>query len=407
MKLPAFAFKTIIALSRLLPFYLLLYKDNRQQILKDLYYNYHHKYDKLLTKIKKNGFGNISCNDLKTIIPFLEKAGYHEELQKSLSEAIKKYPDNSFFNMYFARFYHFKNNIDEAFRMATKSLELDSQNTQSAALMITLKYINDKRNKADKFALELLTKYPLNIKVLLSVCYRCASKDQFKAILEIWQTALKKGNNSNKLYVQTVPHLVTAAARANMFKEGIDLSFKASLMILQKKVILTKFPKSLRNKYSDIAIRDICEVFNSCKVPFFFAAGTALGFIREGKVLEHDADIDVGIMEKDWAADIIMDAFNRHPHFLLEEPHPDNPKIGLVHCGGADIDIFRFYKENDSFYHNGGFVRWKNSIFNTKKYSFDRAEFFLPDPADKYLTENYGNWKLPDPQFDAFLYAPN
>ncbi|MDA3901177.1 MAG: hypothetical protein PF637_11750 [Spirochaetes bacterium] len=31
----------------------------------------------------------------------------------------------------------------------------------------------------------------------------------------------------------------------------------------------------------------------------------------------------------------------------------------------------------------------------------------LPDPADKYLTENYGDWRKPDPYFDAFLYAPN
>ncbi|MDA3901171.1 MAG: hypothetical protein PF637_11720 [Spirochaetes bacterium] len=407
MKLPIPMIKTVKTLSHRFPLYHLLPQGDRKEILKDLYYNYHNKYEKLLYEFKQKGYEKISCKNLKTIIPFLEKAGHHEELNNCLDVALQYYPENSFFYMYFARYFHFQNNIDEALKMAKKAFTFDPANTQNIALMVTLKYKRDNREEADKYALKLLEKFPLNLKILWSVCNQCVTEKQFNKIHKIWQGALNKRSNQNKLYVKTVPAIVTAAARANLFKEGIQLSFEASLKIVKKEVLITKKPKNLRNKYTMNAIRDICEVFYNCGVPFFFAAGTALGFIREGKVLEHDADIDVGIMENDWAPDKIMEAFKKHPHFVFEMPHPDSPKIGLVHCGGADIDIFKFYRETDSLFHNGGFIRWKNSIFNIKKYCFSGTEIYLPDPADKYLTENYGNWRLPDPEFDAFLYAPN
>src|SRR6185436_17431193 len=66
------------------------------------------------------------------------------------------------------------------------------------------------------------------------------------------------------------------------------------------------------------AIDDLCRVFDSAGVPFFFAAGTALGLVREGRPLGDDGDIDVGVLAEDWNRDVLVDAFTRDPRFDLD-----------------------------------------------------------------------------------------
>jgi hypothetical protein len=31
----------------------------------------------------------------------------------------------------------------------------------------------------------------------------------------------------------------------------------------------------------------------------------------------------------------------------------------------------------------------------------------VPEEADRYLTENYGSWQVPEPNFDTFIDTPN
>ena len=47
--------------------------------------------------------------------------------------------------------------------------------------------------------------------------------------------------------------------------------------------------------YKDILTR-VSRVFHKLNIPFFLSSGTCLGFYREGKFLDHDYDIDVGVM---------------------------------------------------------------------------------------------------------------
>src|SRR5690606_10049917 len=153
-------------------------------------------------------------------------------------------------------------------------------------------------------------------------------------------------------------------------------------------------------------IRDLRRVLDRARIPFFFAAGTALGLVREGRPLGADGDIDVGIFDADWDRNALIDLFTADPMFDLDL-HPQTEKVGLRHRGGAPVDIFRFYEKDGRIWHDGVFVRWHNSPFQVRRRRVGGMDLPLPADVDRYLTENYGDWRVPRPRFDAFTDAPN
>ena len=61
-----------------------------------------------------------------------------------------------------------------------------------------------------------------------------------------------------------------------------------------------------------------------------------------------------------------VDLFSRHPRFDLD-PNPQTQKVALRHRGGSPIDIFRFYEEGGKVWHDGVFVRWRNTPFAVER----------------------------------------
>jgi hypothetical protein len=120
-----------------------------------------------------------------------------------------------------------------------------------------------------------------------------------------------------------------------------------------------------------------------------------------------DGDIDVGVYDADWDRDGLIDVFTRDPRFDLDL-HPQSHKVGLRHRGGSPVDIFRFYEQDGRVWHDGVFVRWHNSPFGVVRRQIGGLSVPLPENAERYLTECYGDWRTPVPAFDAFTEdAPN
>jgi hypothetical protein len=72
------------------------------------------------------------------------------------------------------------------------------------------------------------------------------------------------------------------------------------------------------------------------------------------------------------------------------------------------VDIFRYYPDGEKVWHDGVFVRWGNTPFQTGRTTIGGNDLPLPLDTDRYLTENYGDWRTPNPAFDAFTDdAPN
>lgn len=172
---------------------------------------------------------------------------------------------------------------------------------------------------------------------------------------------------------------------------------------------MNKSKKGKQSGYSDElaaqALKDLKLVMDKHGIPFFLISGTLLGCIREGKLLGHDKDIDVGIWDNcdyEQLATILGESGyfyivpTRTKHFVM-----------LRHLNGIAIDVFIHYREENDYWHAGVKIKWHNSPFELIEKNFLDNDYLIPKDYNRYLTENYGDWKTPKTDFDSAFDTPN
>ena len=169
------------------------------------------------------------------------------------------------------------------------------------------------------------------------------------------------------------------------------------------------------------ALLDFSEIINKYKLTLVF--GTLLGFIREGGVLEHDIDIDVSYLYQNESEFIrfihslkTLEKFKIIYNGTASEYALKKDKlrykvfpsiISIAHKNGAHIDIFvRYNKRKNVLFYAKHFC-WKNSFFEVKEKFFDGLKFNIPLNSDKYLIENYGDWKLKNINYNFIKDSKN
>lgn len=203
-------------------------------------------------------------------------------------------------------------------------------------------------------------------------------------------------------------HLANAATRAQ------NTNFVLNFWRTQYCLLRQTSPKQIANppasrRYNDIkaekALSDLKHCLDQNNTEFFLISGTLLGCIREGKLLGHDKDIDVGVWEINSVQNLAEVIYNSGCFEVLPiySPH----LLVIRHVNGITIDIFIHYREVDDYWHAGGKSKWHNSPFILTLRSFLNEEYLIPADYDKYLTENYGDWRTPKLSFDSALDTPN
>ena len=292
-----------------------------------------------------------------------------------------------------------------ALRHAQDAWLISPDSEAAAARTLRLAYLVEPRARADAMALVALNRFSNSEKLLWVACKHCYSAEQFDRIHHWWTLGKRKPKDAST----AARPLAAAALRAGRPARAMDIYAGACVAELQGDGAGSEVKgKTLAGKNGLSVLRDLRSVLESARVPFFFAAGTALGIVRNGRPLDHDNDIDVGIFDTDWDRARLVEIFLRHPNFDLDDSNPESPKIGLVHRGGANIDLFRFYREGEHLYHDAIFVRWRNRPFGIARHEMASGDIvFIPTHVDEYLTENYADWRVPDRGFDAFVDGPN
>jgi hypothetical protein len=194
--------------------------------------------------------------------------------------------------------------------------------------------------------------------------------------------------------------------RAIMFAKSLVL-LQATTDYFNVKLGSAEIPNPAGNWIDDakIALADLKRDLDRFGVEFFLISGTLLGCHREGTLLGHDKDIDVGIMQGPDPA-----ALKRHltsTGRFRPMPSKEPALIKLRHINDTNIDVFVHWSENDRLIHRGNLVSWWNTPFKLQPVEFLGAPYLVPQEADRYLTENYGNWQVPEPNFDTFIDTPN
>jgi hypothetical protein len=158
-------------------------------------------------------------------------------------------------------------------------------------------------------------------------------------------------------------------------------------------------------------------------MPWYVISGTFLGAVREGTFLAHDYDIDVGVQASDFddttfraqitaAPDLTL--VNTSHHLDLSQDAAglwsDTPRPALyrlLHANGVGIDVFVHYLDGDQRWHGSAKHHWNNHNFGLADYTIAGLAVRGPADADRYLTENYGDWRTPVTRFNCSTGTPN
>ena len=109
----------------------------------------------------------------------------------------------------------------------------------------------------------------------------------------------------------------------------------------------------LKQKIYTLILKKTKKALARLGIPVFLSSGTCLGYFREGKFIDHDYDIDVGIFAKDYDPRLVDEMKkeglylyrilgNKRNGMELSFRMPNTP-LGKY----AKIDIFLHYLESD------------------------------------------------------------
>jgi hypothetical protein len=146
----------------------------------------------------------------------------------------------------------------------------------------------------------------------------------------------------------------------------------------------------------------------------FLMSGTLLGYARDGALLPHDKDIDIGILG--WEDQFtVAEALLEAGHFQIDLAQLGGQHRFLLSAhdmrNGMAIDFFLFHDKGDHFLHGIDFDMGFTQNFRFSRFALDAVEFlgerfFVPADFDLNLSENYGDWRTPASAYVVTVESP-
>ena len=176
-----------------------------------------------------------------------------------------------------------------------------------------------------------------------------------------------------------------------------------------------KAEKSFDVKKASRALSDLTRMAQDKGTPVFLVSGTLLGYVREGELLAHDKDIDVGIVGWENQYNLCM-ALQETGLFTVSTQHlkgQDTFYIPIKHNDtGMWIDVFVYHPQGKHWVTGVDFFFGYRQTFAFTPFELQEIEFLgvkmqAPANAELNLTENYGNWRVPDAAYLSHLESPS
>lgn len=184
-----------------------------------------------------------------------------------------------------------------------------------------------------------------------------------------------------------------------------------------------KHPENFSLDRAAEALADFAAEMAGGGFAWFVLSGTFLGIVREGGFLKHDYDIDAGIMADTVDTEALRHALNTggvfrcldmewQTSFETDDTGQSTVQrrpvfMKILHPNGIYIDVFVHYREGGTIWHASSLFRWDNSAFDLADYKLAGTAVKGPTDADRYLTENYGTWRVPVTTFNSALDTTN
>ena len=169
----------------------------------------------------------------------------------------------------------------------------------------------------------------------------------------------------------------------NNYFEGIN--YVKSIMPIQSLPystnILNKLKEFKKDKVSlmNYLLQTVINILSEHNIPYFLDCGTLLGCIRENGLMKKDTDVDVTTHLSFWDK---LNSINFDKYGLTRKRTFEKKSGYLISVKFNNIDMYC------DIYSNPAFPQLEIKNMNGKDY-------FVPKNSDLYLTQLYGNWKIP------------
>jgi len=258
----------------------------------------------------------------------------------------------------------------------------------------------DRRNDARR-TLEHATTISRRLKPFAALADLVDNRRDFLRFETVLRASIERGRVSASNFA-LAEYRIKAALRAREYDFALSLASGE----YQRLAEAQRFEqRTLSPRAGETALRDLSNALRKTTATFFLVSGTLLGAIREGRLLPHDNDIDVGI----WAEDdmtSVREAVSTSGCFLAL-PQRSPWTLRIRHVNGIAIDIFRHFRDELSYWHGGVKAKWHNTPFQLVRRDLLGGHYFIPSSPERYLEENYGDWRQVATQFDSILDTPN
>lgn len=200
--------------------------------------------------------------------------------------------------------------------------------------------------------------------------------------------------------------IVTGQNSEDKIKEEAILGDRKEIVVKEQKFDIKKASQ---------ALSDLTRMAKLNATPVFLVSGTLLGYVREGQLLSHDKDIDVGIVGWENQYNLCM-ALQESGLFTVSAQHlkgKDTFYIPIKHnATGMWIDVFVYHPQGNHWVTGVDFFFGYRQTFAFTPFELQDIEFLgvtmqAPANAELKLTENYGNWRVPDAAYLSHLESPS
>lgn len=153
---------------------------------------------------------------------------------------------------------------------------------------------------------------------------------------------------------------------------------------------------------------DLYRAMSTSPARPFLCFGTLLGLARTGDFLPDDPDIDIGLHPDELGCGPARDRLRAAGFTITKFEGPDWPcRLKLRHPQGAKIDLIFFQPHGDNLLtytrYLGHLVVRRRTRFELAETDFLGQRVWVPDPPERFLEENYGDWRTPVDFFDCVL----
>jgi hypothetical protein len=158
------------------------------------------------------------------------------------------------------------------------------------------------------------------------------------------------------------------------------------------------------------SISEVIAVVAEAGIEAFLTYGTLLGAVRDGKLIGHDSDADLGYVSRHTdPADVVLESFRlqrtlQHRGYQVVRYSGAAIKVDVIESDGAvrGLDVFGGFLR-DGHLHLLGEIRTpfeREWLFPLTTATLEGREFPVPADPDRLLVATYGeSWRVPDPAF--------